>query len=93
MSGISTNYLCTIDDMEKEDIQISKQLPSLKIGHPKRKLVFQPSIVRCELLVSGRVYCCSSLDVCVVMPILEETIQLLLMAEILHHLGCMKPYK
>ena len=27
----------------------------LKIGHPKRKLVFQPSIFRCELLVSGRV--------------------------------------
>ena len=28
---------------------------ALKIGHPKRKLVFQPSIFRCELLVSGRV--------------------------------------
>ena len=27
----------------------------LKIGHPKRKVVFQPSIFRCELLVSGRV--------------------------------------
>ena len=27
----------------------------LKIGHPKRKRVFQPSIFRCELLVSGRV--------------------------------------
>ena len=27
----------------------------LKIGHPKRKLVFQPSIFRCELLVSGSV--------------------------------------
>ena len=27
----------------------------LKLGHPKRKLVFQPSIFRCELLVSGRV--------------------------------------
>ena len=27
----------------------------LTIGHPKRKLVFQPSIFRCELLVSGRV--------------------------------------
>ncbi len=27
----------------------------LKIGHPKRKLRFQPSIFRCELLVSGRV--------------------------------------
>ena len=28
----------------------------LKIGHPKRKIVFQPSIFRCELLVSGRVF-------------------------------------
>ena len=28
---------------------------NLKIGHPKRKLVLQPSIFRCELLVSGRV--------------------------------------
>ena len=28
----------------------------LKIGHPKRKLVFQTSIFRCELLVLGRVY-------------------------------------
>ena len=27
----------------------------MKIGHPKRKLVFQPSIFRCELLVSRRV--------------------------------------
>ena len=27
----------------------------LKIGHPKRKFVFQPSIFRCELLVSWRV--------------------------------------
>ena len=27
----------------------------LKIGHPKRKLIFQPSIFGCELLVSGRV--------------------------------------
>ena len=27
----------------------------LKIGLPKRKIVFQPSIFRCELLVSGRV--------------------------------------
>ena len=27
-----------------------------KIGHPKRKLIFQPSIFRGELLVSGRVY-------------------------------------
>ena len=27
----------------------------LKIGHPKRKLVFQPSIFRCKLLVLGRV--------------------------------------
>ena len=27
----------------------------LKIGHPKRKVVFQSSIFRCELLVSGRV--------------------------------------
>ena len=29
----------------------------LKICHPKRKLVFQPFIFRCELLVSGRVTC------------------------------------
>ena len=28
----------------------------LKIGHPKRKLIFQPSIFRCELLVLGRVF-------------------------------------
>ena len=28
----------------------------LKIGHPKRKLVFQPSTFRCKPLVSGRVY-------------------------------------
>ena len=28
----------------------------LKIGHPNKKLVFQPSVFRCELLVSGRVY-------------------------------------
>ena len=28
----------------------------LKIGHPKRKVVFQPSIFRGELLVSGRVF-------------------------------------
>ena len=28
----------------------------LKIGVPKRKLVFQPSIFTCDLLVSGRVY-------------------------------------
>ena len=28
---------------------------TLNIGHPKRKLVFQPSIFRCELSVSGRV--------------------------------------
>ena len=27
----------------------------LKVGHPKRKLVFQPSIFRGKLLVSGRV--------------------------------------
>ena len=27
----------------------------LQIGHPNRKLVFQSSIFRCELLVSGRV--------------------------------------
>ena len=27
----------------------------LKIGHPHRKIVFQPSIFRGELLVSGRV--------------------------------------
>ena len=27
----------------------------MNIGHPKRKLVFQPSNFRCELLVSGRV--------------------------------------
>ena len=27
-----------------------------KIGHPKRKFIFQPSIFRGELLVSGRVY-------------------------------------
>ena len=33
----------------------------LKIGHPKRKLVFQPSIFRCELSVSGRVYLCDNL--------------------------------
>ena len=26
----------------------------LQVGHSKRKLVFQPSIFRCELLVSGR---------------------------------------
>ena len=30
----------------------------LKIGHPKRNLLFQPSIFRCELLVSGRVKRC-----------------------------------
>ena len=40
---------------------INNYIPSLKlaehlkIGHPKRKLVFQPSIFRGELLVSGRV--------------------------------------
>ena len=28
---------------------------TLKIGHPKEKLIFQPSFFRCELLVSGRV--------------------------------------
>ena len=28
----------------------------LKIGYPKRRLVFQASIFRCELLVSGRVF-------------------------------------
>ena len=28
----------------------------LKISDPKRKLVFQPCIFRCELLVSGRVF-------------------------------------
>ena len=28
----------------------------LNIGHPKKKLVFQPSICRCELLISGSVY-------------------------------------
>ncbi len=41
-----------------------KSLPSLKlynsshlkIGHPNRKVVFQPSIFRGELLVSGRIY-------------------------------------
>ena len=27
----------------------------LKIGHPERKWIFQPSIFGCELLVSGRV--------------------------------------
>ena len=26
-----------------------------KIGHPKRKIIFQPSMVRCELVVSGKV--------------------------------------
>ena len=29
---------------------------ALKIGVPKRKLIFQPSIFTCDLLVSGRVY-------------------------------------
>ena len=39
----------------------SLHLPSLKLtsplkmSHPKKKLVFQPSIFRCHLLVSGRV--------------------------------------
>ena len=41
--------------------KMSFQLPSLKltyplkIGHPERKLIFQPSIFRCEPLVSGSV--------------------------------------
>ena len=30
-------------------------IPPLKIGHPKRKLVFQPSILGAKMLVSGRV--------------------------------------
>ena len=34
--------------------ELDPQKP-LKIGDPKRKVVFQPSIFRCELLVSGRV--------------------------------------
>ncbi len=35
-----------------------KQKKNLKIRHPKRKLVFQPSTFRDELLVSGRVHTC-----------------------------------
>ena len=34
--------------------ELDPQKP-LKIGDPKRKVVFQPSMFRCELLVSGRV--------------------------------------
>ena len=37
------------------DLPPGKQIENLKIGDPKRKLFFQPSIFRCELLVSGRV--------------------------------------
>ena len=31
-------------------------LPNTNIAHPKKKLVFQPSMFRCELLVPGRVF-------------------------------------
>ena len=38
---------------QKRTVQKPNSSP-LKIGHPRRKVIFQPSISRCELLVSGR---------------------------------------
>ena len=42
---------CSIYSKNLHSLKLTKHL---KIGHSKRKLVFQPSFFRCELLVSGR---------------------------------------
>ena len=52
------NFDPYFDDLLINDIHSLKLTASfpLKIGHPKRNLVFQSSMFRCELLLSGRVF-------------------------------------
>ena len=50
-----TNYsFCGINDIKWFTLPETNS-SQLRIRHPKRQLVFQPSLFRCELLVSGRV--------------------------------------